>query len=233
MGDKVLVIGSANLDVKGRLLGPPIAGSSNAAEIRTSHGGVARNVAENLARLGAPVMLLTAVGDDTVGEDLLRHAEDTGVDVSRALRVPGEASGIYLAALDTTGDLALGLDDLRIVERISSAYLEAQADAFDEADMIVLDMNLGEAERILQVNYLGTVACCQAFGRMMKSAASRTAMGDAVSLVTANIRICPMIELTGPICGVVFGGSRLCTRFSRSVTCWRFLKMSVPQANST
>ncbi len=48
-------------------------------------------------------MLLTAVGDDTVGEDLLRHAEDTGVDVSRALRVPGEASGIYLAALDTTG----------------------------------------------------------------------------------------------------------------------------------
>jgi len=142
MGDKVLVIGSANLDVKGRLLGPPIAGSSNASEIRTSHGGVARNVAENLARLGAPVTLLTAVGDDSVGDDLLRHADEIGIDISRALRVPGESSGIYLAALDMTGDLALGLDDLRIVERLSSAYLEANADAFDEADLIVLDMNL-------------------------------------------------------------------------------------------
>ncbi|HQY23988.1 MAG TPA: PfkB family carbohydrate kinase, partial [Thermoflexales bacterium] len=109
MGDKVLVIGSANLDVKGRLLGPPIAGSSNASEIRTSHGGVARNVAENLARLGAPVTLLTAVGDDSVGDDLLRHADEIGIDISRALRVPGESSGIYLAALDMTGDLALGL----------------------------------------------------------------------------------------------------------------------------
>jgi pseudouridine kinase len=142
MNDRILVIGSANLDVKGRLLGPPIAGSSNAAAIRTSHGGVARNVAENLARLGAPVTLLTAVGDDTVGDDLLRHADAIGVDISRALRVPGEATGIYLAALDMTGDLALGLDDLRIVERLSSDYLEANADAFEDSDMIVLDMNL-------------------------------------------------------------------------------------------
>ena len=142
MTDKVLVIGSANLDIKGRLLGPPITGSSNAAAIRTSHGGVARNVAENLARLGAPVTLLTAVGDDTVGDDLLRHAAAIGVDISRALRVPGESTGIYLAALDMTGDLALGLDDLRIVERLSSDYLEANADAFEDADMIVLDMNL-------------------------------------------------------------------------------------------
>ena len=142
MGDKVLVIGSANLDVKGRLLGPPISGSSNAAAIRTSHGGVARNVAENLARLGAPVTLMTAVGDDSVGDDLLRHAVEIGIDISRALRVPGESSGIYLAALDMTGDLALGLDDLRIAGRLSSDYLEANADAFDEADMIVIDMNL-------------------------------------------------------------------------------------------
>ncbi len=142
MGDKVLVIGSANLDVKGRLLGTPIAGSSNAAAIRTSHGGVARNVAENLARLGAPVTLLTAVGDDILGDDLLRHAAEIGIDISRALRVPGESSGIYLAALDMSGDLALGLDDLGIIERLSSDYLEANSDAFNDADMIVLDMNL-------------------------------------------------------------------------------------------
>ncbi len=68
---------------------------------------------------------------------------------------------------------------------------------------------------------------------MTKSAASRTAMGDAVSLVTANIRIWPMMELMGPICGETFAGSRSRTRARRSAICWRLRKMSVPKSNST
>ncbi len=142
MGDFILVIGSANLDIKGRLFEPPIAGSSNSAAIRTSHGGVARNIAENLARLGAPVALLTAVGDDLGGVELLRHAETQGIDVSRALTIPDEATGVYLAALDTNGDLAIGLDDLRIMRHITSAYLARHFDAFAACDMVVVDMNL-------------------------------------------------------------------------------------------
>lgn len=46
----------------------------------------------------------------------------------------------------------------------------------------VLDMKLDEAERILKVNYLGAVACCQQFGRMMKIAGS----GSIVNLASIN-----------------------------------------------
>ncbi|MBK8157937.1 MAG: SDR family oxidoreductase [Rhodospirillaceae bacterium] len=46
----------------------------------------------------------------------------------------------------------------------------------------VLDMDLGEAERILRINYLGTVACCQAFGRLMKAAGQ----GSIVTLASVN-----------------------------------------------
>ena len=49
----------------------------------------------------------------------------------------------------------------------------------------------------------------------------------------AMSRIWPMMELIGPICGVVLAGSWPCTSASRSATCWRLRKISVPQANST
>ncbi|HLE52835.1 MAG TPA: PfkB family carbohydrate kinase, partial [Anaerolineales bacterium] len=82
----VLVIGGAGVDLVGRLTGELRAGTSNPANIRTSFGGVARNVAENLARLGRSVKLITAIGDDQLGERLLAQAASAGVDVSAALR---------------------------------------------------------------------------------------------------------------------------------------------------
>ena len=64
----VLVIGAAGIDIVGRIKSELQNASSNPARIRTSFGGVARNVAENLARLGQPVVLLTALGNDQAGD---------------------------------------------------------------------------------------------------------------------------------------------------------------------
>ncbi|HEY4689215.1 MAG TPA: PfkB family carbohydrate kinase, partial [Anaerolineae bacterium] len=70
----VLVIGAAGLDIKGRAAGPLLPGTSNAGRVRRSLGGVARNVAENLARLDVNVTLLTAVGDDAAGRQIMEQA---------------------------------------------------------------------------------------------------------------------------------------------------------------
>ncbi len=67
----VLVIGSAGIDLVGRASRPLQPGTSNPGRLRLSHGGVARNVAENLARLGTEALLISAVGDDTQGTQLL------------------------------------------------------------------------------------------------------------------------------------------------------------------
>jgi pseudouridine kinase len=144
MSDEILVIGAANLDVKGRLFGPPIANSSNSCAIRNSFGGVARNIAENLVRLGTPVILLTALGDDYAGEDILNSAREMGVDVSRALTVEGETTGTYLAALDASGELLIGLDDLRVMRHLTADYLRQNRDAFRDCRMVAMDMNLEE-----------------------------------------------------------------------------------------
>lgn len=145
MGEGVLVIGAANFDIKGRMQQPPILTSSNRAVIRTSFGGVARNVAENLARLSVPVTLLTAVGDDYAGEDLLDSASEVGVDISRALVIEGEVTGTYLAALDEEGDLFIGLDDLRVLRHITPEYLQRNEDAFRACEIVALDLNLSDA----------------------------------------------------------------------------------------
>lgn len=151
MSDAALVIGAANFDIKGRMLHAPVITSSNSSAIRTSFGGVARNIAENLAKLGTPVTLLTAVGDDYAGEDILSDAADVGIDASRAIIAEGETTGTYLAALDQGGDLFLGLDDLRVLRHITPDYLRLNRDAFRECSIVAFDLNLSEAAMLTAI----------------------------------------------------------------------------------
>ena len=67
----VIVVGGANMDLKCRIAGPEIMATSNPGDISFMPGGVGRNVAETLARLGLPTALIAAVGQDTMGDALI------------------------------------------------------------------------------------------------------------------------------------------------------------------
>jgi pseudouridine kinase len=138
----VLVIGAAGVDIVGRLTEGLIPGASSPAEIRTTFGGVARNVAENLACLGQPVTLLTVVGEDSPGEQLLQQAASTGVDVSRVLISPDHPTSSYLAVLDKSGEMLYGLDDMRAISCLSSGHLRQHADLFKQSALLFVDANL-------------------------------------------------------------------------------------------
>ncbi len=139
---RVLVIGSAGMDVVGRLEGALENGTSNPARIRSSFGGVARNVAENLAHLGASVALISAVGGDAVGGELLHHLNSLGVDTDALVRASRYATGAYLAVLDNKGNLHFALDDMRVMQTVTPEHLKQHADLFSRADMLFLDANL-------------------------------------------------------------------------------------------
>ena len=115
----VLVIGAASLDRKGRVAGTIVPGVSNAGIVRRSLGGVARNVAENLARLGVKVSLMTAVGDDPAGQEVWREARNSGIDTSLSLIVDGGRTGAYLAVLDSAGALHVAVDDMAVMEALT------------------------------------------------------------------------------------------------------------------
>jgi pseudouridine kinase len=139
---RVVVVGAASVDIKGKASTALLAATSNAGEIRTSVGGVARNVAENLGRLGVETTLLSAVGDDGQGRLILDRTARGGVNLERVLRSPDHRSGAYLAVLDADGGLWVSIDDMGIIELVTPQYIRANRDLFKEADMVFMDANL-------------------------------------------------------------------------------------------
>lgn len=139
---RLLVLGAASLDTVGRPFENLQPGTSVPGQVRPSFGGVARNVAENLARLGLPVSLISAVGDDPIGQQLLEYTSQTGVDTSACLRVADYGTASYIALLGKEGDLRYGLDDMRILSRLSAEYIKSQAALFHNAGLVFIDANL-------------------------------------------------------------------------------------------
>jgi len=138
----VLVIGGAGIDLVGRLRGELTPGTSNPAYIRISQGGVARNVAENLARLGQPVTLITAVGDDSAGSQLIRQAADAGIDVSCVLCTPDHPTGTYIAVLNQQSELLFALDNITATRSLTPHYVNNLAERFQNASLVFIDANL-------------------------------------------------------------------------------------------
>lgn len=142
---RVVVIGASGLDVIGRIETALQAGTSNPAHIRTSLGGSARNVAENLARLGQPVSLITAVGSDRTGREILAQAKETGIHVSACVRSHELPTGFYMGVLYPQGALEFAVDDMRVVSEITPEHLRSHQKLLDQAGAIFVDANLPDA----------------------------------------------------------------------------------------
>lgn len=138
----IVCIGAANLDRKLRSIATLKLGTSNPARQDESYGGVARNIAENLARLGSPVALITAVGSDSSGRAMLEHAEAMGIDTRGTLRVPDCCSGTYTAVLDDHGQMMLALADMALYEQLTSDFIVSRQPQRAAAALTVADMNL-------------------------------------------------------------------------------------------
>lgn len=141
----VLVIGASGLDVVARLRQDLQLATSNPALIRTSFGGVARNVAENLARLGQPVSLLSVIGRDRIGDEVLAHTRQAGVEVSAVYTTDNYPTGFYMGVLDELGTRQFAFDDMRVLDELTDSYLAYNEDLFEQAGLVFLDANLPEA----------------------------------------------------------------------------------------
>jgi pseudouridine kinase len=138
----VTCIGAANLDRKLRSLAGIALHTSNPASQSESFGGVARNIAENLARLGTPVALLTATGKDSSGAALLAHAQGLGIDTGGTLQLPEAASGTYTAVLDQDGEMVVALADMALYDRLDAAFVAASQARIATSALVVADLNL-------------------------------------------------------------------------------------------
>ncbi len=137
----MLCIGGINLDRKLKALQALLPGSSNACVATESPGGVARNVAENLARLGLRVSLVGYVGQDAAAQTVLAPLRKLGVETDSCLVSQAGNTGSYTAVLDARGQLVMGMADMTLTEWLTPELL-VPATAGQSAPLWMADMNL-------------------------------------------------------------------------------------------
>ena len=149
----VVCFGGANMDLHIQSSVPVILRDSNPGHIHTSPGGVMRNIAENCARLGVEVILLSSVGNDAFGDRIVKASEEAGIRMDRVLVRDDCPTSCYMAFMDESGDMLVAANDMRIMDLIGDDYLPQNAGLLRGADAILCDAN-PPAERIAQLTGL-------------------------------------------------------------------------------
>lgn len=137
----VVVVGGANMDVKARSRLGIVPATSNPGTAAMSAGGVGRNIAENLARLGTRTHLVAAIGADGLGDQVLAATSGAGVHVEHVRR-SARATGTYTAVLDADGELVVAVADMAATDELSTEHVNAARDLIGAASLVVLDGNL-------------------------------------------------------------------------------------------
>ena len=139
----ITVIGGANIDISAKYSSAVAsAGDSNQGQISTSAGGVARNIAENLARLGSAVQLITGLGDDGFSVSVRASLNLPLLDLSACYAQPNTPSDSYLSLYDMKGELVSAVNQMRLVNKLTPSYLQRFETLITGATLIIADCNL-------------------------------------------------------------------------------------------
>jgi pseudouridine kinase len=152
---RVVAAGASTVDLKARAIGPETHGGCVPGRIVSCPGGTARNIAENLARLSIHTYLLSAVGTDGHGTEVVTQSALAGVDLSRLLSIERARTATFLAVLDQKGAMRHGLQDTGILEMVSGDYLDRQEDLIQKADLVLADTSLS-IEALRRISELAT-----------------------------------------------------------------------------
>lgn len=149
----IIVIGGANIDIKGKSKNVLQWRTSNPGTIRVAHGGVGRNIAHYLGLLNIPVTFLSVVGDDDEGREILEKLRNAGVETDEIIQSKKDVTGKYVAVLDEKGDMQLAVSDTMIMKRVTPRYLIAKAGIIMKNRFVIMDTNL-TTQAIHYVAYL-------------------------------------------------------------------------------
>ena len=139
----ITVIGGANIDISAKYSAAvTVAGDSHDGQIFISAGGVARNIAENLARLGSVVQIITGLGDDGFSASIRASLNLPLMDLSACYAPPNTPSDSYLSLYDTKGELVSAVNQMRLVDKLTPCYLQRFKTQITESALIIADCNL-------------------------------------------------------------------------------------------
>ncbi len=137
----IVVIGDVFIDVKGYSTSPYIPAGRNAGTIVQIHGGVGRNVVEDIANVELEPTFVGTVDNDAMGEEVIQKLNRHKVN-TKYMRKVKDGMGTWLAVFNHEGDVVASISkrpDHSTIERI----LDEQGDEiFKDADSIVIEIDL-------------------------------------------------------------------------------------------
>ena len=140
----IIVIGAVFVDIKGYPSRTYIPGGRNAGKVRYVHGGVSRNIAEDLGNMGLKPVFLSLVDPSGSGEDVLLRLREHGVDTRFVRKVP-EGMGTWLAVFDNNNDVCASISHRPDLLPLLSLLQEEGNALFAAADSVLLELDLEEA----------------------------------------------------------------------------------------
>ncbi len=137
----IVVIGAVFVDIKGFPEDVYVPTGRNAGRIEYIHGGVTRNVVEDIANVELRPTYVSIVDTSALGEDVVRKLRRHKVDTSYVKSVPG-GMGTWLAVFDSKGDLAGSISQRPNLYPLLYTLEEKGDEIISKADSIVLEMDI-------------------------------------------------------------------------------------------
>ena len=149
---KILVIGATFVDIKGFPEDVYIPTGRNVGRVEYLHGGVARNVVEDIANVELQPIYLGIVDDTPMGRDVLHKLNKHKVDTRYVLTVPG-GMGTWLAVFDNNGDVAGSISCRPNLMPILDLLEEKGHEIFSQVKSVVLEVDLDKelVKKILEL----------------------------------------------------------------------------------
>lgn len=143
MKNFVSVIGTVFVDCKGFAKQNYIAQGRNLGSIQFVHGGVGRNVAENLANLDINTAFVSTTDQTGLGIEIQQRLQGAGVH-TEFLKPVHEGMGMWLAVLDQNGDLAGSISQMPNLNGLETVIAESGQELIERSTHIALELDLNE-----------------------------------------------------------------------------------------
>jgi pseudouridine kinase len=140
---KVVAIGTVFVDIKGYPEGHYLPTGRNAGDIKYFHGGVARNVAEDVVKLGEESVLVSLVDKSGVASDVIKHLSAVNVKTG-FVKATKNGMGTWMAVFDERGELCASISKRPELLPICDTLKENEEQIFHDADGILLEIDIDE-----------------------------------------------------------------------------------------
>ena len=139
----ITVIGTIFVDVKGIPYGGFIPDGRNPGYMLNVHGGVGRNVAEDLARLGTDARLAALTDKSALAREVIERLEKSGVD-TRFVKATDAGMGTWMAIFNDKGDVAASISVRPDLSPLTALLDEKHEEIFKDADSVILEIDIEE-----------------------------------------------------------------------------------------